>query len=178
MPLVLGVVLGGFEIGMRRSKEVENRTDGLQVMRVALERMTRELRQAEWVYFSNSAVVDMQTMVRPAGGGVAVPRHVRYDCTVASTEFAQLAATDCVRREGAPTTNPPAAAPAGAPVRVLGGVGWLNVFTPQRLNTTTGDLATDYVAPNALQIRLRVVRPWLKAPLTLRGAVALRNRAT
>ena len=174
--LVLGLALGGFEQGVRRSQEVDLRSQAMASLQVGLERMTRELRQASWVHFSSSAIVDFETMVR-TDAGTAVARHVRYDCSPASQTYASLGLTDCLRSEGPPTAYPPTTAPSGTAVRIVEGVAWPSVFVPRRMDTTTGLIKTDFVTPDQLEIRLRVSRRTMKRPIDLRGSVALRNRA-
>src|SRR4051794_9666207 len=79
--LLMGVVIQGLGTASIRQQDVERRTEAAQQAQTGLERMTRELRSAGWVYFSSSSVIDMDALVRPSSTGTSAHRHVRYDCS-------------------------------------------------------------------------------------------------
>ena len=64
----------------KRNYENSNHADKVQLVQVQLERVTRELRQANWLRFSSSLMVDIDVPVR-VGGATSTRRLVRYDCT-------------------------------------------------------------------------------------------------
>jgi hypothetical protein len=175
--LCLGVVVQGFATGTRRQQEVETRSETIQQAQFGLERMTRALRQATWVYFRSSQVVDLQTMVREAPGTPASPRLVRFDCSAGM----------CLRLEGPATTFPPPAQPAFESSRVILGAdpqnprdktGWLqrlDIFTPRRIDPTTGVARIDYVSPHFVDIRVRLRPARTDKDIELVDGVALRN---
>lgn len=180
MPLavaLLGLVTQAFVTGSTDQRDLERRTAVLADANTGLERMTREVRQARWVYFRSSQVVDMEAMVRATTTAQAVPRHVRYDCSSGA----------CVRHEGSQIAFPPpqervwssstvmlgtpAGDASGASARVLG----TDVFVPRRVDPATGATTVDYLRPDLLHIRLKVGVPGLARPLELADGVSLRN---
>lgn len=182
MPLIillLGVVLQSLAQAGRDQQDIENRSETLTNGQNGLERMTRELRQATWLYFRSSSLVDMEVRVRPSATASGQPRLVRYDCS----------GETCVRREGTATVFPPPAAPTfadeqtviGSPSSDTGGrdgqiVGH-DVFRPQRVDPATGTRVTDYARPDFLNIRLRLTTPRREdGALQLEDGVNLRNR--
>src|SRR5688572_25187910 len=94
---LLGLVTQAFVTGSKDQRRLERRTAALHQANTGLERMTRELRQANWVYFTSSQIVDAEAMVRPSPTSEAVQRHVRYDCSSGA----------CWRYEGPAVPFPP-----------------------------------------------------------------------
>src|SRR3712207_1078606 len=84
LPFAVIVALAGFKAfgdASTGQRNVDARAHAVMSAQTALERMTRELRQARWVVFRSSQLVDMDTFVRASGSDRAVARMVRYDCT-------------------------------------------------------------------------------------------------
>jgi len=155
-------------IAGQRNAANQRHADAVQEAQVSLERMTRELRQANWVRFRSSAVVDADVPVRPGPNITATRRLVRYDCSQG---------TRCVRLEGDPTSYPPPSYPVFTSERraleqlVPGSV----VFVPQAVDPVTGDVATAYVNPTTIAVTARImVRDWDR-PVQLDDTVTLRN---
>jgi hypothetical protein len=160
--LIFGALLGGLVATGRGKHTVVARTDSTQRARVALERMTRELRQATAATVSPSTLM-LTVPVRTPTTDASVELSVVYDCS----------AGRCTRDQGSP------AAPAvlsGVPVPVLEGVTDPAVFTAH------GGGAVRYVE---IDLRARVAhagdasaqtRPvGLGRDLHLRDGVTLRN---
>lgn len=176
--LVLGTVFQGFAVGSKDQQRVEARSEAVIQAQRGLERMTRALRQANWVYFRSSHVVDVDTMVRAAPTTPAVRRLVRIDC---STRV-------CMRYEGPATSFPPPAAPAFDSAALLVGTdphkrsqrgGRLenfDIFSPKRLDEVTGALIAEYLEPELVNIRLRLRPSAEQEPFELLDGVSLRNR--
>jgi hypothetical protein len=174
--LMLGLVGNAYKTTANRQLDLSNRVWTLAQTQVGLERMTRELRDANWVYVRSSQVIDAETMVRPAGGGTAVAKLVRFDCTNVG----------CVRSEGPDVTFPPPAAPTFTSTRtvigsataadLMGQVRGQDVFWPTRIDPTTGLAKPNYLDPDTIGIRLRVLVQGHTQPIELRDGVAVRDR--
>jgi Tfp pilus assembly protein PilW len=76
---VVSAVLSVLDITAREAPKHVERGHVVRDGQLALERMTRELRQASVFVSTSSQVVELDTYVRPAGGSAAL-RRVRYDC--------------------------------------------------------------------------------------------------
>jgi prepilin-type N-terminal cleavage/methylation domain-containing protein len=147
-------------LGVVGQRNVENArySDRVSRAQIALESMTRELRQATWV------------PVRTGPGVAAVPRLVRFDCSLGTT---------CERREGPRTSYPPPAAPAFDSTRIAieslrpGSV----VFTPQAVGPS-GAPTTTYVNPTTLAVRLEVTIEGWDRPVRLDDTITMRNATT
>ena len=167
--LIMALCLNALQNSGESQQRVEKRADVLATAQTGLERMTRELRQADWVHFSSSQIVDLDTRVRAAGSPASVHRHVRYDCS----------ADACFRYEGAPVSFPPA---PGIQLqlsdRLVPGLTGADVFDPRRTNPSTGAATPDYLNPDSLRIRVRVRAPGYHRPVELRDGVTLRNVTT
>jgi hypothetical protein len=102
--LVIGVILGALDQVMKTEAYTADRTDSLDAMRVTLNRMTREIRQASNVneVTSTPSRIEFDTYI---SGGT---RHVTYDAT----------GTDLTRQLG-----------TGTPSKVLGGLESTDLFT-------------------------------------------------
>ena len=99
--LLLGSVIAMLGQASDDQQDIERRSQMQSDAQIGLERMTRELRQATWVYFRSSSVIDVNVRVRATSTSDGVYRLVRFDCS----------GDTCVRSEGPATTYPPAAAP-------------------------------------------------------------------
>ena len=157
-------------LGIAGQRNVENQryADRVRDAQISLERMTRELRQANWLQFSSSMVVDVDVPVRASATGTSTNRHVRYDCSQGST---------CVRYEGAPTTFP---VPSGAgfstsAVALESLRPGSAVFTPQRIDPDSGDPVADYNAPTTLAVEIAIEVPGWDRAIRLDDSVTLRN---
>lgn len=174
---VLGLVLQAFVDGSDDQRALERRGAALKDVNIGLERVTKELRQASWVHFFSSQVVDAEAMVRPGATSEAVRRHVRYDCTSGA----------CWRYEGPAVAYPPSQTAAwtsaslvigaqpGDTASLLGRVLSQDVFVPKRVDPASGATTVDYLAPDLLHIRLRVAVKGLRKPLEVIDGVSLRN---
>ncbi len=159
MPLALLLVFAAlnlYRVAADGQSATGNRADAVQSARVALERMTRELRQVgppvgvslSPVRFSSSQVMDYTTWTRPAGGA-SVQRNVHYDCSGGR----------CMRSEG------PIGGALGTPTLVVDGVQNLDVFDPR----------PDALYPNYVAIKLNVRVNGQTRPITVTDGVELRN---
>lgn len=174
---LLGLVSQALVTGSQDQRRLERRTAALNQAHTGLERMTRELRQANWVYFTSSQVVDAEAMVRSSATSAAVQRHVRYDCSTGH----------CTRYEGPAVIFPPSVAAVwdssslvigSRPADDLtfdGRVIGHNVFVPKRVDPTTGDTAVDYLDPDLLHITLKIRVDGLNAPIEIADGISLRN---
>jgi Tfp pilus assembly protein PilW len=180
MPLAVGLlalVTQVFVSGSADQRRLERRTAALSQANTGLERMTRELRQANWVYFTSSQIVDAEAMVRSSPTSQSVVRHVRYDCSTGR----------CTRYEGPPVPFPPTVASvweqsaivigpkAGDEHASVGKVLSHDIFVPKRVDPTTGDTVVDYLDPDLLHIALKVTVEGLDQPLELADGISLRN---
>jgi hypothetical protein len=177
--ILLGIVTQGLGVAGRSGLDVQRRAVALTQGQIGLERMTRELRQARWVYFRSSTVVDVEAQVRPGPAASSVNRLVRYDCS----------GTSCVRSEGPAVAYPPPAQPAFSRSTVVvgrppgdkgtryGTVVGHDVFEPTRIDGS-GHGVVDYADPDTLQIRLRLRVEGRRGPVELRDGISLRNRST
>jgi Tfp pilus assembly protein PilW len=180
--LLIGIVVGALGAAGRSQLDVEHRTEGLSQGQIGLERMTRELRQAQWVLFRSGSVIDLQVPVRAPGATTGTPRLVRYDCST----------TACIRSEGPQTTYPPSSNPTFTSSAIVvgtaaddvanraGRVASPDVFYPQRLDAA-GKAVTDYVDPTMITVKLRLDVAGSSGKvrqILLVDGVALRNRST
>ena len=166
-----------FVTSSQDQRRLERRGAALGHANTGLERMTKELRQANWVHFFNSQVVDAEAMVRPAPTGKAVQRHIRFDCSSGA----------CWRFEGPPVAYPPSATATWTSSWVvigarpddansfMGRVLSQDIFVPKRVDETTGATVVDYLNPDLLHIRLKVSVKGLAKPIELADGVSLRN---
>src|SRR6266536_1801659 len=178
--LLVGIVVQSLGVSGKRQSDVERRTEALSQGQIGLERMTRELRQAEWVFFQSSSVVDMDALVRPNPTAHGVQRHVRYDCS----------GTSCIRLEGPAVSFPPSAAstfdssivivgaPPGDTQTRYGTIVGHNVFEPARVDSTTGATVPDFMDPDIVLVRLQLAVQGRRQPIEIRDGVSLRNRST
>lgn len=157
-------------LGLVGQRNLENarHSDRISRTQISLETMMRELRQANWLQFQSSLVVDVSVPVRPDASTPATERLVRYDCT---------AGVSCSRSEGPPTAFPPPAAPAFETSRVViealrpGSM----VFTPQHVDPGTGSVSPRYVNPTTIAVTVEVLVEGRERPIRLEDTVTLRN---
>lgn len=178
--VLLGLVVQALGNAGRQQRDIERRTATLTSAQLGLERMTRELRQAQWVYFRSSSRIDLLVNVRAAPTAAGAPKLVRYDCS----------GDTCDRSEGGPTSFPPPAAPVFTKTATVLGtlapeVGGVNgqvtghdVFFPSRVDARTGALTSDFANPDYLLIRLRLIAKDRGEYVELSDGVSLRNRTT
>lgn len=178
--MLLGLVVQALGNAGQGQQDIERRTEALTQGQIGLERMTREIRQADWVFFRSSSLVDLQAPVRPGASASSVPRLVRYDCT----------GEVCSRSEGAATAYPPPAVPTftrtstvvGAPKADVGSrygqITGHDIFRPSHVDSATGARTADFLAPDYLQVSLRLAVRGRKEPVDLEDGVNLRNRTT
>jgi prepilin-type N-terminal cleavage/methylation domain-containing protein len=179
---LLGVIIAELGRASQDQQDIERRAQMQTDAQIGLERMTRELRQASWLYFRSSAVVDLNVRVRSGPAVQGVPRLVRYDC---STDT-------CRRYEGPPSVYPPPASPTfertediiGADVADWGSrrgsVVRHDVFRPARIDPVTGAAVTDFSAPDFLTVRMTLeIEPLYPSGdvqrITIEDGVGLRN---
>ena len=177
--LLLLVSMAAFESAGKSQRDVEQRSHSVMEATMAMERMTRELRQADWVLFRSSQVLEADTVVRV--NGTAVRRYVRYECTGRGVD---RLGTDiggaCERFEGDPVAYPPPLnSPATSTGVLIEGFEGLDVFHPQSVSETTGETYVDFSDPALVTIRLRMRGGSGDARriVEIRDGVALRNRA-
>ena len=155
----------------QRNVDVARHSDRVSRAQVSLEAMTRELRQASWLQFHSSLVIDAQVPVRPDPALPATERLVRIDCTTGTT---------CERLEGPPTGYPPPTNPVFETRRAAienlrpGSV----VFTPQAVDPDTGATETRYINPTTIAVSIEVIVPDWDDPVRLDDTVTLRNATT
>lgn len=176
--VLLGLVVQALGNAGLHQQDVEHRTEALSNAQIGLERMTVDVRQADWVYFRNSSVVDVLTPVRSSATATATMRIVRWDCT----------GEVCLRREGPATGYPPPTTPLltktetviGAPSADSGARYGLitghDIFFPQRLDPSTGVSTTDFLQPDFLLIRLRLEVEGHGETIVIEDGTSLRNR--
>ena len=179
---LLGVVVQALGRASQDQQDIERRAQMQTDAQIGLERMTREIRQASWLYFRSSAVVDLNVAVRPDPTAQGVQRLVRYDCS----------GDTCRRYEGAPSVYPPPATPTFERVEDLigaditdpgsrrGRVVRHDVFRPARIDPATGESVTDFSTPDFLTVRMTLeIEPLYPTGevrrITLEDGVSLRN---
>lgn len=175
--LLLGVVIQALGQASRDQQDVEQRTESLTNAEIGLEQMTRELRQASWVYFWSSSVVDLNVRVRATAQSEGEYRLVRFDCS----------GDACLRSQGPALVYPPPPNPSFTSTTVLigspasdtfgrnGHVIGHDVFRPQHVDPVTGARTTDFLKPDFLSVRLQLSVPRHSRALELQDGVNLRN---
>lgn len=178
--LVLGIGLSMLGSAGADQARTAKRADALRVVQVGVERMVREIRQADWVWFRDSTRVQMVTRVRTAGATTATLRHVAYDCSQG----------ECRRSEGAAVSFPPppgaALADTGAVIpklvdghngRVVSRLINADVFEPRRTDPASGLSRPDHLTPDSLWVRIRfdMRQRGLTQPVEVADAASLRN---
>jgi type II secretory pathway component PulJ len=181
--MVLGLIVQALGTATSDQQDIERRSQLQTDASIGLERMTHEIRQATWVRFRSTSVIDMNVRVRATPDAAGVYRLVRYDCS----------GETCVRREGAQVSYPPPELPTftsavdviGSPKTDInarrGQIVSHDIFHPTRVNPDTGTPAPDFVTPDYVSIRLTMEIEQLRKTrasrrLLLEDGVSLRNR--
>lgn len=163
--LVMGIGLAMFESAAKDQQRVEDRSRATTAAMTSLERMTREVRQADWVQFESSREVYLQTRVRAATGD-AETRLVRYTC----------ASSGCTRYEGVATGWPiPTTASLASTGTFAENLLNVDIFEPRALDQATGTAKADYLKPDTLWIRLKFEVEGFNEPVELQDGASLRN---
>lgn len=153
--LLLFAALNALDVTAKNQGRITKRSQAATQAKVGLDRMVREVREADSLSLVTSQIVDIVTPVRPATGPSTYAgnlRLVRYDCTGGR----------CTRYEG------PKAGPVGAAGKVLvSDVRNQDVFAP----------TPDFVNPTYLGIKLRIGITGQTNTLNLTDGVNLRNKA-
>ncbi|MBA2763252.1 MAG: hypothetical protein H0U42_01005 [Thermoleophilaceae bacterium] len=150
LSIFLLLVIAGFaDIAQRSQSDTGARSDTLGRQRAALERMTRELRQATTVNATTAGLVEFQVY----GSAAGVVRQIRFDCRFDAR---------CRRYEG----------PAGG-AWTLTDDSLVDSVQSATFTTQTLAASQDYIG-----IDLRVSLPGRPIPIALADGVHLRNKAT
>jgi type II secretory pathway pseudopilin PulG len=181
--MLLGLVIQSLGQASLDQQDVERRSQMQIDGQVGLERMTREIRQATWLRFRSTAVIDLNVRVRASAASTGTYRLVRYDCS----------GDTCMRYEGAPVAFPPPESPVFTSSRVAiaanpsegearrGQIINHDIFHPTRVDPATGTAVPDYVTPDFLSVRLQIQINRLHDAeprrVVLEDGVSLRNRA-
>lgn len=147
--VVGGTVLTMLEIGVRTEPKITQRSQRIADGRVALERMTRELRQTYSVRTTGSTEIDVLTYLR-SNSASALERRVLYQCGDGQ----------CLRSEAAPNE-----AFAGSGTLFLDGVENPDVFS----------YSPNTISPEFIKVKLVLSIPGQGATITLSDGVNLRN---
>lgn len=153
--LLLFAALNALDVTAKSQSTTTKRTQAVDQARVGLDRMVREVREADSLTLVNSQVVQIVTPVRPVTGPSSYAgnlRLVRYDCTGGK----------CTRYEG-PKTGPVAT----TGTVLVTDVANADVFTP----------SPDIVNPTFLGFKLRVSVKGQSNPINVTDGVNLRNKA-
>ena len=151
---MLAIVLAGIyvlsNVGVRSQGQAYVRTSTMQRSQNAIERVTREMRQATAFTPVSSQILDATTYVRPTGGDTSASRRVRYECTSGS----------CKRWEG-----PAGGALDTGPETVIWGLQNADVFF----------FSPDSVNPTFVSMKVEVAVKGATNPVVLDGGFELRN---
>jgi hypothetical protein len=138
------------DVGAKSQRQTNARTASLQRGQNAMERLTREMRQATDFTPVSSQILDATTYVRPTDGSASVLRRVRYECLSGS----------CRRWEGS----------AGGtldtgPETIITGLQNPDVFF----------FSPDSVNPTFVSMKIEVAVTGATNPIVLDGGFELRN---
>jgi len=153
--LLLFAALDALDVTAKNQGRITKRSQAATQAKVGLDRMVREVREADSLNLQTSQIIDVVTPVRPATGTSTYAgnlRLVRYDCT----------GGQCIRYEG------PKAGPLGATGKVL--------VTDVR-NQDVFTVSPDFVNPTFLGVKLRIAITGQSNTLNLTDGVNLRNKA-
>lgn len=153
--LLLFAALNALDVTAKNQGRITKRSQAATQAKVGLDRMVREVREADSLNLITSQIIEIVTPVRPTTGLSTYAgnlRLVRYDCTGGS----------CTRFEG------PKAGPVGATGKVL--------VTGVR-NTDLFSVSPDFVNPTYLGIKLRIAITGQSNALNFTDGVNLRNKA-
>ena len=146
--LMLAAILGLWTQAAGHERRNAARHDSLDRAATALERMTREVRQAAVLTLVSDRVLELRTYAVTPGAATGELRDLRYDCGVPGTE----AGTNACRRTDLG---------GGDPATVLDGLASPSVF---------------HEAGNGVQIRLAVDVADARNPIVIHGGASPRNR--
>jgi prepilin-type N-terminal cleavage/methylation domain-containing protein len=153
--LLLFAAVDAMDLTAKNQNRTTKRTQAITQAKVGLDRMVREVREADSLKLLSSQVVEIVTPVRPTSGPSSYAgnlRLVRFDCSGGK----------CTRYEG------PKAGPVGTTGKVLvADVANPDVFTP----------APDIVNPTFLGLKLRISVKGQSNPINVTDGVNLRNKA-
>lgn len=151
MVLLLAAVFGIYNVSVREQSQSQSRVSTLVGQKNGLERISRELRDAEAVEFQTSEVVDAQV----SGAG----RWVRFDCS----------STTCRRLEG-----PSPGVFDKPPMTLISGVEYAN-FQFLADTESGGGFQPDFVNPTYVTFTLKVDVAGADNPIQLEDGFNLRN---
>jgi type II secretory pathway pseudopilin PulG len=153
--LLLFAALDAMDMTAKNQSRTTKRAQAITQAKGGLDRMVREVREADSLTLISSQVVEIVTPVRPTTGPSTYTgnlRLVRYDCTGGR----------CTRYEG------PKSGPVATTGKVLvTDVANADVFTP----------SPDIVNPTFLGLKLRISVRGQSNPINLTDGVNLRNKA-
>jgi prepilin-type N-terminal cleavage/methylation domain-containing protein len=153
--LLLFAALNAMDVTAKNQSRITKRSQAATQAKVGLDRMVREVREADSLTLLSSQIIEIVTPVRPTTGTSSYAgnlRLVRYDCTGGR----------CTRYEG------PKTGPVGTTGKVLvSDVRNQDVFAP----------TPDFVNPTFLGIKLRIAITGQSNTLNVTDGVNLRNKA-
>jgi type II secretory pathway pseudopilin PulG len=153
--LLLFAALNAMDVTAKNQSRTTKRSQAVTQAKVGLDRMVREVREADSLSLVTSQIVDIVTPVRPTSGTSSYAgnlRLVRYDCT----------GGHCTRYEG------PKAGPVGTTGKVL---------VSDIRNSDVFTASPDFVNPTYLGVKLRIGITGQTNTLNLTDGVNLRNKA-
>jgi hypothetical protein len=164
---VVSAIFGLNRVAFKEQARIEGGVRGLIGQKNGLEKMTRELRQANMVCsvyptcgpFANSSTIDFQRC-RSGGASGCTLYWVRYDCTGAPAQPVppNLSTRACLRSEA------PTAAQLGANQKAV----------VRNVSTTSGGVFS-FSGIGYVTASLRVVAKGAKHPISLEDGVRIRN---
>jgi prepilin-type N-terminal cleavage/methylation domain-containing protein len=153
--LLLFAAVDAMDVTAKHQSRTTKRTQAITQAKVGIDRMVREVREADSLNLLSSQIVEIVTPVRPTSGPSSYAgnlRLVRYDCSGGK----------CTRYEG------PKSGPVATTGKVLvTDVANADVFTP----------SPDIVNPTFLGLKLRVSVKGQSNPINVTDGVNLRNKA-
>lgn len=153
--LLLFAALNAMDVTAKNQSRITKRSQAATQAKVGLDRMVREVREADSLTLLSSQIVEIVTPVRPPTGPSSYAgnlRLVRYDCTGGR----------CTRYEG----------PKAGPVATVG-----KVLVSDVRNGDVFAPTPDFVNPTFLGIKLRIAITGQSNTLNLTDGVNLRNKA-
>lgn len=135
--IVLGAAMGFYFVSADSEDAAGDRAEITRDLRVAMNRMDGEIRQAVAATVVSSQIIDLQTPLAPAGGGAKALAHVRYDCSVAGAGATYVCTRD---------TGPAYGGLSGVKTPILSSVNNTDIFS-----VGTGSTATN---PSFVAIKL------------------------
>jgi hypothetical protein len=164
---VLGALMGLNRVAFKEQARIEGGVRGLIVQKNGLERMTRELRQADTICqiatscvpFTNSSTIEFQRCQSGGASGCTLS-WVRYDCSGAPAQPVppNLTTRACLRSEA---TSPSL-------------LGQNQRAVVRNISTTQGGVFS-FVGTSYVTVSLKVVAKGQKHPISLEDGVRTRN---